>query len=299
MPSSNFLIFLQAFQATNHENLEKFCGQPDCVNGVEKLEKEYGSCYGGTLRPAWDFLEILSCGSARPLGMFVWGIGLVLPWFYLVYCSYYLVPVYYLINPFPSLDLWYYDPWIGAPKVGGIMIGGWKWESAPKNLEQMKPAYHGSQRPGMPWVGWPQVCQHEPKLWLCQVQGRHGRQPAKVLPQPGQRPVKPQSVQGSNRPCGQEKWNVLFYRSICRYVACAHGYAHAYMRTCIHAYVHTCIHAYMHTCIHEMTRVLLRHYWVSISRSISIGVQWAHKCGHWLLLIDTNSIHSRPQILPL
>ena len=47
----------------------------------------------------------------------------------------------------------------------------------------------------------------------------------------------------------------IIYRSICRYVACAHGYAHAYMRTCIHAYVHTCIHAYMHTCIHEMTRV--------------------------------------------
>lgn len=46
--SSNFLI-LQAFQATNHENLEKFCGQPDCVKGVETMEKEYGSCYGGTL----------------------------------------------------------------------------------------------------------------------------------------------------------------------------------------------------------------------------------------------------------
>ena len=76
--------------------------------------------------------------------------------------------------------------------------------------------------------------------------------------QPGQRPVKPQSVQGSNRPCGQEKWNVqysIIYRSICRYVACAHGYAHAYMHTCIQAYMHTCIRAYTHTCIHEMTRV--------------------------------------------
>eukprot|EP00435_Cladocopium_sp_Y103_P027744 s2739_g6.t2 len=40
---------IKAFQATNHDNLEKFCGQPDCVNGVEDLEKEYGTCYGGTL----------------------------------------------------------------------------------------------------------------------------------------------------------------------------------------------------------------------------------------------------------
>lgn len=40
---------IKAFEATNHENLEKFCGQPDCVKGVETMEKEYGSCYGGTL----------------------------------------------------------------------------------------------------------------------------------------------------------------------------------------------------------------------------------------------------------
>lgn len=40
---------IKAFQAANHDNLDKFCGQPDCVNGVEELEKEYGSCYGGTL----------------------------------------------------------------------------------------------------------------------------------------------------------------------------------------------------------------------------------------------------------
>ena len=42
-------------QQKTHQGLDEFCGQPDCVKGVETMEKEYGSCYGGTLRPAWDW----------------------------------------------------------------------------------------------------------------------------------------------------------------------------------------------------------------------------------------------------
>ena len=237
---------MQAFQATNHENLEKFCGQPDCVNGVEKLEKEYGSCYGGTLRPAWDFLGN-SQRVSPTIGDVVWGIGLVNTMVYLVYCSYYLVPV--TTSSIPSLH-WIYDTMIRElepQRLGVLWSGDGSGNRHPKTWNKwsqptMDPSADalGRMAPGVP-------------AWAKTLTMPSARLPWKTTcqsPSAARTTASEAAVQGSNRPCGQEKWNVqysIIYRSICRYVACAHGYAHAYM--------HTCIRAYMHTCIHEMTRV--------------------------------------------
>eukprot|EP00438_Fugacium_kawagutii_P022180 Skav235075 [mRNA] locus=scaffold3466:172371:175992:- [translate_table: standard] len=39
----------QAFQEKTYDSMKQFCGQPDCVNNLQGMENEYGTCYGGTV----------------------------------------------------------------------------------------------------------------------------------------------------------------------------------------------------------------------------------------------------------
>eukprot|EP00490_Sorites_sp_Unknown_P019705 CAMPEP_0114669354 /NCGR_PEP_ID=MMETSP0191-20121206/37927_1 /TAXON_ID=126664 /ORGANISM="Sorites sp." /LENGTH=198 /DNA_ID=CAMNT_0001924819 /DNA_START=166 /DNA_END=759 /DNA_ORIENTATION=+ len=56
---------VKAIQVYNHNTLNKFCTTPGCTAGKEQLDKEYGTCYGGTLCAAMSQqLDYTKCKAA-------------------------------------------------------------------------------------------------------------------------------------------------------------------------------------------------------------------------------------------